>query len=261
MLVAGLCLAVAGPALFGPLSTAASTLLAVATSVAVLIGAFHGMRAGHTRAVALVMGSLAVAGLLRVGAWHLARVAGDVASTHLYAAARGVATAGLVMECVAQMVAAVWLGTRSRLGGQVLSSIAVGLAWVLTVSASRGASVAATRWEGAAHVAVASASGLPHPFGPDGLAVFLLASSVLLAGVAAAQRRQVVAVVAALCLSLIGRGVFDVPLHALAAAAAAVWLTRIAGDDKAMWQAIRATRDARRRAEPPSEPPPPPRDD
>ncbi len=92
---------------------------------------------------------------------------------------------------------------------------------------------------------MATALGLPHPYGPDGLPIFLLAASILLAGVAAAQRRQVVAVVSALSLSLIGRGVFDVPLHALAAAAAAVWLTRVAGDERAMWQAILASRGAR----------------
>ena len=242
----GLALALAAPALLRPLPAATSTALAVVTSFAVLVGAAQGLRARHTRAVALVMMSLAMAGLFRVVAWNIARVAGDWGSTQLYAAARVVATAALAFEAVGQMIAAAWLGTRSRIGGQVLASLAIGLAWILTVSASRGASVMATPWEGAAHVAVATALGLPHPYGPDGLAVFLLAASILLAGVAAAQRRQVVAVVTALSLSLLGRGVFDVPLHALAAAAAAVWLTRVAGDERAMWQAILAARDARR---------------
>ena len=84
------------------------------------------------------------------------------------------------------MIAAAWLGTRSRFGGQVLSSIAIGLAWVLTYGAALGASATAKPWEAAAHVALATATGLPHPYGPNGLGVFLLAASILLAGVAAA---------------------------------------------------------------------------
>jgi hypothetical protein len=243
---AGLALALAAPALLRPLQTSAATGLAVVTSFAVLVGAAQGFRARHTRAVALVMISLATAAIFRVVAWNLARAAGDWGSTQLYATARVVATVALGFEALAQMIAAAWLGTRSRLGGQALASVAIGLAWILTFSASRGANATASRWEGAAHVAVASALGLPHPYGPDGLAVFLLAASILLAGVAAAQRRQVVAVVMALSLSLIARGVFDVPLHALAAAAAAVWLTRVAGDERAMWEAILASRETRR---------------
>jgi hypothetical protein len=242
---AGLAVALAAPALLLPLPTLVAAALAVVTSVAVFAGAVPALRAKHTRAVAAVMLSLAAAGLLRIVAWNLARIAGDQANTSLYAMARGVATGALVLEALGQMVAAAWLGTRSRFFGQALSSLAVVLAWGLTFSAARGAHATASSWEAAAHIALATASGLPQPFGPNGLVVFLLAGSILLAGVAALQQKQVLAVVAALSLSLIGRGAFDVPLHALAAAAAALWITIAVTDERAVWQTLLAARGPR----------------
>jgi len=242
---AGLVVAIASPSLVQPLPTILSAALAVVASLAVFAGGLRGLRASHTRAVAVVMLSFGAAGLLRIAGWDLARVAGESGNTTQYALARGVATVAVVCEAVGQMVAAAWLGTRSRLAGQVLSSLAIGLAWVLTASAAHGASVSASPWEVAAHIALASAIGLPEPYKLGGLAVFLLAGSILLSGVAAAQRGQVVAVVAALGLSLLGRGAFDVPLHALAATAAAMWLTVAVTDDRAMWQSLLASRGAR----------------
>jgi hypothetical protein len=242
---AGLAVALAAPALLLPLPTLVAAALAVVTSFAVFAGAIPALRAKHTRAVAAVMLSLAAAGLLRIVAWNLARVAGEHANTGLYATARTVATAAVVLEAVGQMIAAAWLGTRSRFLGQGLSSLAIVLAWGLTFSAARGAHGTASPWEAAAHIALASAAGLPQPFGPNGLVVFLLAGSILLAGVAAVQRKQVVAVIVALSLSLIGRGAFDVPLHALAAAAAALWITIAVTDERAIWQTLLATRGPR----------------
>jgi hypothetical protein len=242
---AGLAVAIALPAIVRPLPAIMSVGLAIVTSTVVFAGGVQGLRATHTRAVGAMMLCLAVSGLLRVVAWNLARSAGDSGNTALYGIGRGVATGGLALEGLGQAVAAAWLGTRSRFLGQVLSSTAIGLAWVLTVSASHGASVSATPWQVAAHIALATASGLPQPFGPGGLAVFLLAASILLAGVAAVQREQVVAVLLALTLSLIARGALDVPMHALAATAGSLWLMLAVGDERAMWQALMATKSAR----------------
>jgi hypothetical protein len=239
---AGLVVTLAAPAILNPLPQTVSVVLAFVTSFAVFAGALQGLRASHTRAVAAMMMSLAFAGLLRVIAWNLAHIAGEHGSTQMYGTARAVATVAVAFEGLGQMIAAAWLGTRSRFGGQVLSSIAVGVAWILTFWARQGAGVSANPWAAAAHVALATASGLPQPYLWGGLVVFLLASSILLAGVAAVQGRQLAPVVAALSLSLIGRGAFDIPLHALAAAAAALWLTVAANDERLMWQSLLATR-------------------
>jgi hypothetical protein len=243
VLGAGTVMALAAPALARPLPTAVSAAIAVAAGVTTLVGAYEGFRASHTRAVALVMAAFGLAGLLRVGAWYLARTAGDAGNTRLYATACGVATAGLVFEGLGQMIAAAWLGTRSRVGGQLLSSAAIAIAWLLTRSAANGASVSATWWEAGAHTALATASGLPQPYGPPVLTAFLLAASILLAGVAAVQARQVVAVVVALSLSLFARGAFDIPVHALAAAAAGLWITLAVTDQRAMWRSLIASRE------------------
>ncbi len=242
--IAGLTMALAAPALVRPLPTVMAAILAVVASLAAIVGGLRGLRAKHTRAVAALMLSFAMAALLRIFAWDLARMAGDNGNTSLYATARGVATAALLLEAIGQMIAAAWLGTRSRFGGQFLSSIAVALAWVLTYGAALGASANAKPWEAAAHIALATATGLPRPYGPNGLGVFLLAASILLAGVAAVQRGQIAAVLAALSLSLIARGTFDVPIHALAATAAALWLMLAETDERAMWQSLLAQRGA-----------------
>jgi len=256
----GIVVALAAPATIRPLPTVVAAGLAVATAITVLAGAWQGLHASHTRAVAIVMAAFALAGLLRVAAWDLARIAGEAGNTSVYAAARVVATAALGFEGLGQMTAAAWLGTRSRLGGQVLSSLAIGLAWIMTWSAARGALMTANPWEAAFHTALATASGLPQPYGPSVLAAFLLAASILLAGVAAVQPRQVVIVVVALSLSLLARGAFDIPLHALAAAAAAIWLSVSVHDPRAMWRSLLANREPRtpaptRRLAPPAAPP------
>jgi len=245
---AGLTVALAVPAIVHTLPTLMAASLAIVTSTVVGAAALQGLRAKHTRAVGVMMLALAMSGLLRVFAWNLARIAGDAGNTGLYSAARTVATAGLGLEAVGQLVAAAWLGTRSRFLGQALSSVAIGVAWILTVSASYGANATAKPWQVAAHIALASATGLPKPYGPSGLAVFLLAASILLAGVAAVQRHQVTGVLMALALSLIGRGAFDVPMHALAATTASLWLMLAVTDERAMWQALLASRPKREEA-------------
>ena len=240
MMGALLVITLASPAVMYPLGPSRSTALAVATSILALGAGLQGLRTSHTRAVAVVMVSFAMAGLVRVLAWNLAGAAGDVGNMRLYNVARGVATAGILLEAFGQAIAAAWLGTRSRFLGQILSTVAVGVATLLMFEASYGASVSASPWQVAAHLALATASGLPQPYGPTGLAVFLLAGSIMLAGVAAIQRAQVVAVVAALALTLLSRGGFDIPMHALAAASAAVWLMLATTDERSVWQALLA---------------------
>jgi hypothetical protein len=242
---AGLSLVLITRAVIGPLPPIMSVAVAVVTAAVVAAAGIEGVRASHTRAVGVLMLAMATSSVLRIIAWDLARRAGDAGNTTLYGVARGVATAGLGFEALGQMVAAAWLGTRSRFFGQVLSSAAIGLAWILTLSASYGATASARPWQVAAHIALASASGLPQPYGPNGLAVFLLAASILLAAVAASQPRQVVSVVAALALGLIGRGTFDVPMRALAATTGALWLMLAVTDERAMWRALIAQRGSR----------------
>jgi hypothetical protein len=240
---AGGVLALSAPALARSLPSQVALALAVSAGVGTLAAAWEGMRRPHTRAVAVVLATFAFAALARVVSWELARIAGDASSMRLYTISRGVATGALVVEGLGQMLAAAWLGTRSRLMGQALSSAAVAGAFLLTWNAARGASDMAAPWQSALHVALGSVPGLPPPFGMSALAVFLVVCSILLALVAAVQLRAVAAVVFALSLGLLGRGSFDVPLHALAAVAGALWLMVATTDDRAMWRSLLAERE------------------
>lgn len=201
-----------------------AVLMAVASSFVVLSGAVTSLRAAHTRAVAVVLGLLGSAGLVRMLAWELAVVAGEQASARIYGWGRGVATLGVILEGSAQLIAAAWLGTRTRVLGQVLSSLTVAFAFVMTWAAAQGIRSGAPFWQTMLHTALGDAAGIPPPFGLSAIAIFLVASSILFALVALLQRGPIPIVMCALSLALIGRGAFDAPLRALASATAAVWL-------------------------------------
>jgi hypothetical protein len=96
----------------------------------------------------------------------------------------------------------------------------------------------ASLWESIAHSALADAAGVPPPFRVDAFATFLVAASLFLALVAAAQTRQVTAVVAAMTLALVSRGAFDVPLRALCAVTSAQWLALACIDGRSMWRTL-----------------------
>jgi len=242
---AGGVVALSAPALMHPLPPSVSLALSVAACVASLAAAWESARSHHTRAVALILAAFSFAAIGRVVSWEMARVAGEQGRQGLYSLSRGIATGAVLVEALGQMLAAAWIGTRSRFLGQALASLAVAGAFLLTWNVARGASDLAAPWQSALHVALGGAPGLPAPFGMNALAVFLVVASILLALVAAVQPRQVAAVVVALALGLLGRGAFDVPLRALSATAGALWLMVAVTDDRAMWRSLIATREKR----------------
>jgi hypothetical protein len=212
------------PAIARALPQTIALALGIAASIVCFASASESLRRPQTRAVGVVCVIFAVAALARVTSWEIAEAAGESSSMGLYGVSRGIATAAWLIEGLGQMFAAAWLGTRSRLLGQALAVTAVIGAFLLTWSASRGASDFAAPWQSALHVALGSAPGLPQPFGLNALAVFLVVASILLALVAAVQPRETAAVVFALSLALLGRGAFDAPLRALSATGGALWL-------------------------------------
>ena len=247
-------LALVLPSIGRRLPVVPTIILAVASSAVAACGAAYGLRAPHTRAVAVVLGAFALAALTRLGAWELAVIAGDHASERLYGWSRGVATVAVLIETVGQLVAAAWLGTRTRYVGQLLSSLAVGVAFLLTWGAAQGVHGGADPWEAVLHTALADAAGLPPPYGLSAIATFLVSSSVLFALLAVAQWRQIPAVTSALALALVGRGAFDAPLRGLSAVAAGVWLMLAVTDDGATWkQALAARPDAPQKPAPEAE--------
>jgi len=222
-------------------------VLAIATSVAAISGAWASARAPHTRAAAGVLISFAFAALARLGAWKLAISASDQGSMQLYDVSRGLATAGVLFEGFGQTVAIAWLGTRSKLWGQLGALVAIAGALALTWGVARGVHSGASLWQAVLHTALADAPGVPSPFLLEKVAVFLVPSSLLLALVSVAQPRQVSAVVAVMALALVSRGAFDAPLRAISAVTAAIWAALACVDERAMWRTL--IEDRKRRIE------------
>ncbi len=237
--------ALAAPALHGRLQSGVAVALTLAAVLAIVPAAWTAVRAPHTRAVSVVLMLLAVSALLRLGAWELALGAWERTSTTWLRAARGFATGGVVFEGLAQLVAAAWLGTRAKLWGQLMSSLAIVTAFAITWQGMQELHTDTAKWQAVLHTALADAAAPPIPHGLTPIATFLASASVLLALVAAAQPGQVAAIVCAMALALISRGALDAPLRALTGIAAAVWITVAWSDDRAMWRQLIDTRKLR----------------
>jgi len=230
-----------------PVPSGALISLALITSGVALIGGVGTLRPPHTRAVAFVLVAFGVASLIRLGAWKLAAFAGEHASPMNYELARGIATAGVICEGIGQTSAVIWLTTRTRVSGQILAAISVVLALVVTWGVYQGGQVGATTWQTVLHTSLSDVRGTPPPFGVLGaVPTFLVTTSILFAAIAVIRPGPAPAITSALALLLIGRGAFDVPLRALSACVGVTWLLLASVDERTMWRALSARRDAAR---------------
>jgi hypothetical protein len=217
---------------------ALAILIAAATILTAIAAAQASARAPHTRALAGMLFALAFAAIARMAAWEIALAASERASVQLYNVSRGLATAGVMFEAFGQLVAVTWLGTRSKLAGQLGSSAALVGAFILTWGVAKGMHGDAALWQGVLHTALADAPGLPAPFGLDAVATFLVPASLLLALVVVAQPQQVAVLVSTIALGLVSRGSFDAPLRALCLVVAAQWAVLACADERAMWRTL-----------------------
>jgi len=215
-----------------------SLVVAVVAAAAAIVAAYASARGPHTRAAAGVLFVFALASLSRVAAWLMATRAGDAASLRLFGWSRGLATAGVLFEAAGQLVAVMWLGTRSRWAGHLGAFAAVVGAAVLTWGVANGVHADAYAWQAILHTSLSDAPGVPAPYGLDALATFLVPASLLLALVAASQPKQVVAIVSTMALVLVSRGAFDAPLRALCGVVAAQWAALACVDERAMWRTL-----------------------
>jgi hypothetical protein len=237
--------AMSSPGLRDRLPEKIAVLVAAIAIVATITGGFVSARTPHTRALAGVLFALSFAAIARLGAWELATTAGERASVQVFGYSRGLATAGVLFEASAQMIAVTWLGTRSRSAGQLGSTVALVLAFVVTWGVARGVHSGAAPWQAIVHTALADAPGVPPPYGLDAVATFLVPASLLLALASAAQPRQVVVVVTAMALALVARGAFDAPLRAMCGVVAAQWAALASVDERSMWRTLMDDRKRR----------------
>jgi hypothetical protein len=239
--------AMSTPGLSGRLQEPFSELVPAMAVLAAIAGAYASARGPHTRAVAGVLFALAFAAIARLAAWRLAKNASELANVHLYGISRGLATAGVLFEAFAQLLAVTWIGTRSKVTGLLGSVLALGGAVVLTWGVAEGVHSSASLWQAMLHTALTDAPGVPPPYRVDAVATFLVPASLLLAMVCALQPKQVAALVVTMALALVSRGSFDAPLRALCAVAAAQWAVLACTDERAMWRTL--LEDRKRRLE------------
>ncbi|MBX3207444.1 MAG: hypothetical protein KF764_20520 [Labilithrix sp.] len=239
--VSGLIVALASPAVVERLSTLPSLALAVITSLVAMIAGAVVIRSPETRAVGGILMLLAICGLLRVVAWETSAVSFERASHRLHDVARGFATAAISLQAIASLLAAAWIGTRSKWRGRVLANLAIVLAFGITWLAAR-ASDSPSSVEAVLRATLPGAAGLPSPYLLGSIGAFLVPASLLLATVALLQRAEAPAVVASLALALLSHGAFDVPLHALLVTASAQWAMLAMTDDRSRWAALVARR-------------------
>ena len=102
-----------------------------------MVAATSTLRVAHTRAVGALLALLALSGLLRPIGWELTALAGERASLGLYHAGRAFATLTVAVQAFAALLAAAWLGTRSRVRGRMLANAAIVMAFAITYLAAR----------------------------------------------------------------------------------------------------------------------------
>ena len=242
--ISGLVVALASPAVVQRLHSMAGVALAVVASVIAVVASVGTIRASHTRILGGVLGMFALSGLLRPMSWLLTVLANERASLGLYNAGRGLATAAVVVQALAALLAAAWLGTRSRVRGRFLANGAIVLAFAITYLAARDSGDTPSALEAVLRGSLSQAAGVPLPYGLSSIAAFLVPATILLALVAVVQRAHPPAVLAALALALLSSGAFDVPLHALALTAAAQWAMLAMADERTMWSSLVRGREA-----------------
>jgi hypothetical protein len=230
--------AISGAALRDRVPPIFAILIGSVTALVAVAGSACGARAPHTRAIAGVLFAFAIAALVRLGAWWVATRAGETGSMPLFGWGRALASTGVMLEAAGQLIAVLWLSTRGRWSGQLGLTFALGAALVLTWGAAQGVHSGAAFWQSLAHSALAGAAGMQTPYRLAAFAIFLVASSLLLALVVASQPGQVVAVAAAMTLALVSRGSFDAPLRALCAVVSAQWIALASIDGRAMWRTL-----------------------
>lgn len=243
--VSGLIVALASPAVIERLGTLPSLALAVITSLVALLAGIVVIRSPETRVVGGVLTLLAICGLLRIVAWETSAVSFERASHRLHEIARGFSTAAVTLQAIAVLLAAAWIGTRSKWRGRLLSNLSILIAFGITWLAAR-ASDQASSIEAILRATLPHASaGLPSPYVLGSIGAFLVPASILLAGVALLQRSQSSAVLASLALALLSHGAFDVPLHALLVTASAQWAMLAMTDERALSVSLTPRRNER----------------
>ena len=199
-------------------------LVALSASLG-LAGARPALRASQSRAAGLVLLTVTLGSLVSAFGRVLALYASQEVAAGLFGWARGIATAGLLLDAVSVALAALWVVRRWRYGAVLIAGVAAlaaGLVWT-------GAQGVEPRDAAAGQLFVARAlaalTAHPDPFVQSGVRYFVEIAAIFIAGVTLWFRRPL-GVGETLCFALLARVSGDVPSCALMLMLAALCAVR-----------------------------------
>jgi hypothetical protein len=183
-------------------------LMALSAALA-LVASLPVLRAEHSRAAGLVLLTVTCGSIVSAAARMIAIYASHHVHASLFSLARGIATAGLLLDTISVVLVAFWLGRRWRYG--------------LVLVAALWSAAALTVWSGiqpdsavalVVERALTALTAHPDPFIGSGFRYFVELCAILF-GAVTLWFQAPTAMGAALCFALLARVSGDVPLCSL----------------------------------------------
>jgi hypothetical protein len=214
-----------------------SAVLGVSASIVTLLAARDVWRAHFARPIAITLGAVGVASLLRLASVALA-YASLPHHMAMASASRVVATVAFFIDAGAVGAALLWIASRGRKLTSPATLIALGIAFVLTRQGLAGGG------EDSATVNVLIRRSLdtlmprPDPHGLVAVRLFFTALGPVVAAAALLTRRQMPALTGGLALVVLARTAPEVPLHGLALIIGSLSVALASRDARGLWSTL-----------------------
>jgi hypothetical protein len=190
-----------------------------------LAAARPALRTAQSRAAGLMLLLVTLGSLVSAFARVLALYASQELEAELFGLARGIATAGLLIDVLSVLLAALWVARRWRFGVGLMASLASLAALVVWLGAHSVELVDGQGWGLFIGRALAALTAHPDPLVETGFRYFVEIYAILVAGVSLWFRRPL-GVGETLCFALLARVSGDVPSCALMLMLAALCAVR-----------------------------------
>jgi hypothetical protein len=225
-------------ALHEPVPDLSAALVAASASLLALLATPTALRAPFARAPGLVIGLVALGGLVRLGAVALAYQSAGESHRHLAAVAATIAMVAFFCDAAAIAVALAWVSTRGKTLTNPATLTVLALALVCTRLALGGQSnygngVELLFWRAASHLLSRPDAALPLA-----LRVFVSFLAPLVAIAALFARGTLVPLGAGVALALAARGAVEMPPCALMLLIGALAAAFTASDARALWASL-----------------------
>jgi hypothetical protein len=196
------------------LSTAWLIALVALSAALGIAAARPALRAAQSRAAGLMLLTVTLGSMVSAFGRVLALYASQQVEAELFGLARGIATAGLLLDVLSVLLAAAWVARRWRFGAGLVAGLASLAALVVWVGSHGVDPADGEGWGRFTARALLSLTAHPDPFVDSGLRYFVEIYALLVASVALWSRRPP-GVGEAVCFALLARVSGDVPSCAL----------------------------------------------